>query len=235
MHRLMMTSETYKMASSFAHPANLEKDPTNVALWRFPLRRLEGEAIRDIILSASGQLNVEAGGPPFFPSIPKALRESYRAGKWELTLEEPSNWRRSVYSYWKRGLKYPMFEVHDQPDPNVTCERRNTTTVPTQALTLSNNEFVLIQARNFAERVMREASSETEKQVQTLYRVALSRAPDQEELKNALSFVQRQRDYHLKLKPASSSEGSSASGMALAALTDLAHVMLNSNEFVYIN
>jgi uncharacterized protein DUF1553/uncharacterized protein DUF1549/cytochrome c len=235
MHRLVMTSDAYKMASTFAPSANLEKDPTNVALWRFPLRRLEGEAIRDIILSASGQLNLEAGGPPFFPSIPKALRESYRAGKWELTREEPSNWRRSVYSYWKRGLKYPMFEVHDQPDPNVTCERRNTTTVPTQALTLSNNEFVLIQAKYFAERVAREAGPDAEKQIQILFRVALSRAPDQRELKSALSFVQRQQDYHLKLKPASSSEGSSPGGTALAALTDLAHVMLNSNEFVYIN
>ena len=235
MHRLVMTSETYKMASTFAPSANLEKDPTNVALWRFPLRRLEGEAIRDIILSASGQLNLEAGGPPFFPSIPKALRESYRAGKWELTKEEPSNWRRSVYSYWKRGLKYPMFEVHDQPDPNVTCERRNTTTVPTQALTLSNNEFVLIQAKYFAERVVRDAGDGTEKQIETLYRLALSRRPDQQELKSAVAFVQKQRDYHSKLEPASGNEASSTSGVALAALTDLAHVMLNSNEFVYIN
>jgi hypothetical protein len=82
---------------------------------------------------------------------------------------------------------------------------------------------------------MREAGSETEKQIHTLYRVALSRAPDQSELKSALSFVQKQRDYHLKMQPASSSEGTSASRVALAALTDLAHVMLNSNEFVYIN
>jgi len=236
MHRLLMTSQTYKMASAFANSLNLERDPTNSALWRFPLRRLEGEAIRDIILSASGQLNLEAGGPPFFPAIPKALRESYRAGKWELTTEEPSNWRRGIYSYWKRGLKYPMFEVHDQPDPNVTCERRNTTTVPTQALTLSNNEFVLIQARYFAKRVVRDAGDGTEKQIQTLYRVALSRAPDEEELKSALSFVQKQRDYHLKREPASGSEAiRSVSDVNLASLTDLAHVMLNSNEFVYIN
>ena len=65
--------------------------------------------------------------------------------------------------------------------------------------------------------------------------MALSRRARSEELKNALSFVQKQRDYHLKLEPASGSEASSASGVALAALTDLAHVMLNSNEFVYIN
>lgn len=235
MHRLIMTSETYQMASTFAPPANLEKDPTNVLLWRFPLRRLEGEAIRDIILSASGQLSLEAGGPPFFPAIPKALRESYRAGKWELTQEGPSNWRRSVYTYWKRGLKYPMFEVHDQPDPNVTCERRNTTTVPTQALTLSNNEFVLIQARYFAERVAREGGDTAEKQIETLYRIALSRAPDQEELKSAVSFLQKQQSYHLTLQSTSGSERGSASGLALAALTDLAHVLLNSNEFVYVN
>ena len=82
---------------------------------------------------------------------------------------------------------------------------------------------------------MREAGSEPEQQIQALYRVALSRAPDQGELKSGMSFVQKQRDYHLKLQPASSSEGNSASGVALAALTDLAHVMLNSNEFVYIN
>jgi hypothetical protein len=235
MHRLIMTSETYKIASTFAPLANLEKDPTNVALWRFPLRRLEGEAIRDIILSASGQLKLEAEGPPFFPAIPKALRESYRAGKWELTQEEPSNWRRSIYSYWKRGLKYPMFEVHDQPDPNVTCERSNTTTVPTQALTLSNNEFVLIQSRYFAERVAREAGDGTEKQITALYRIALSRAPDREELRSALSFVQKQRDYHSKLQPNSGSRGDSPNSSGLAALVDLAHVMLNSNEFVYIN
>ena len=82
---------------------------------------------------------------------------------------------------------------------------------------------------------MREAGSDIEMQIQTLYRVALSRAPDQGELKGALSFVQRQQDYYLKLEPASGSEGNSPSVVALAALTDLAHVMLNSNEFVYIN
>ncbi len=235
MHRLMMTSETYRMASTFAPSANLEKDPTNLALWRFPLRRLEGEAIRDVILAASGQLNLEAGGPPFFPSIPKALRESYRAGKWELTQEEPSNWRRSVYSYWKRGLKYPMFEVHDQPDSNVTCERRNTTTVPTQALTLSNNEFVLLQGKYFAERVMRDAGDGLEEQIQVLYRIALSRRPDPTELKSARSFVEKQREYHAGQTVPSSSEAGLANRVALAALTDLAHVMLNSNEFVYIN
>lgn len=227
MHRLIMNSETYKTASSFASATNLEKDPTNIQLWRFPLRRLEAEAIRDVILSASGQLNLEAGGKPFFPAIPKSVRESYLQGKWVMTQEESATWRRSIYAYWKRGLKYPLFEVYDQPDPNVTCERRNTTTVPTQALTLLNNEFVLIQARYFAERVRREAGDDPAQQIQTLYRIALSRAPDVQELASNSTFLQQQRAYHTTR--AASTEA------IIAALVDLAHVMLNANEFVYIN
>ncbi len=227
MHRLIMTSQTYRMTSGFYQAPNLEKDPTNTYLWRFPLRRLEAEAIRDAILSASGKINLEAGGEAFFPSIPKSVREGYRQGKWVLTKEEPATWRRSVYTYWKRGLKYPMFEVHDQPDLNVTCEKRNVTTVPTQALTLLNNEFVLLQARHFAERVALASGEDPAKQIAALYRIALSRAPAAGELASYLAFFQKQREYHAGRSP----EG----GPALAALTDVAHVVLNSNEFVYIN
>jgi len=237
LHRLIMNSETYQMASSFSEAAsitNREKDPTNVYLWRFPLRRLEAEAIRDAILSASGQLNRQAGGQPFFPSIPQSVREGFRQGKWVLTKEEPATWRRSVYAYWKRGLKYPMFDVHDQPDPNVTCEKRNVTTVPTQALTLLNNEFVLIQARHFAERVRREAGSDPVEQVRALYRIALSREPDRKEMDSILAFLRKQRDYHIA-RASAGSGADSADSVALGALTDLAHVMLNANEFVYLN
>jgi len=227
MHRMIMNSETYQQASSASQAANLEKDPTNIHLWRFPLRRLEAEAIRDVILSASGQINLQAGGQPFFPAIPKSVRESYLQGKWVMTREEPSTWRRSVYAYWKRGLKYPMFEVHDQPDPNVTCEMRNTTTVPTQALTLLNNEFVLVQARYLAERVAGEAGSDPARQILALYRIALSREPSRKEMGQNLDFLLKQRDYH--------AAKASGSNYTLSALTDLSHVMLNANEFVYIN
>ncbi len=235
MHRLMMNSETYKMASSFYQAADMEKDPTDVYLWRFPLRRLEAEAIRDVILSASGKINLEAGGLPFFPSIPKTVREGYRQGTWVLTKEEPSTWRRSVYTYWKRGLKYPMFEVLDQPDLNVTCERRNTTTVPTQALTLLNNEFVLLQARYFAERVLQDAGSDPAKQITALYRIALSRGPTQKEMDSYLAFFQKQRDYHVARASSPGAATTSAGSADLAALTDVAHVVMNANEFVYIN
>ena len=121
------------------------------------------------------------------------MREGYRQGKWILTKEEPATWRRSVYSYWKRGLKYPMFDVHDQPDQNVTSEKRNITTVPTQALTLLNNEFVLLQARHLAERVMREAGQRCDSQDRALYRIALSREPTPKEMAQLSGFPRKQR------------------------------------------
>ena len=226
MHRLLMNSEAYQMASAFDHPGNRATDPAEKHLWRFPERRLEAEVIRDIVLDASGKLNREIGGEPFFPPIPEAVRLSFPKGKWVVAEQGPAVWRRSIYSYWKRGLRYPMFEVFDQPDPNVTCERRNRTTVPTQALTLLNNEFVLEQAKYFAERVAAEADGDAEARIRHAYQIALSRGPDQDELDRNLSFLGKQAAYH-RARGELDSEG--------AALLDLCDVILNLSEFVYLN
>jgi hypothetical protein len=226
MHRLMLTSQAYQLESSFYREANFTKDPEDVYLWRFPIRRVEGEVIRDMILSASGQLNLQAGGPPFFPAIPAAARvETARVGKWIMTKEEPATWRRSVYSYWKRSRKTPMFEVFDQPDTMVSCERRGFTTVPTQALTLLNDEFVLLQSKYFAARVSREGGGSPEGAIQAAYRIALSRAPTSKELAESLDFVEKRRAHHAS-KP--------SGDPALLALTDFCNVILNLNEFVYV-
>ncbi len=221
MQRLIMTSETYKMASAFYQPADMEKDPTNVYLWRFPIHRLEAEIIRDTILDASGDLNLKAGGPAFFPSIPLSVRADQPRGTWELTKEGPDTWRRSIYAYVKRGLKYPMFEVYDLPDLNTTCERRAVSTVPTQALTMLNNEFMLMQADHFAQRVFEQAGNNPEAQVKTMYRIALSRDPTATELASNVAFLKKM------------STGT-VEKAALSALTDLAHVTLNLNEFAYV-
>jgi Protein of unknown function (DUF1553) len=168
---------------------------------------------------------LQAGGPPFFPAVPKAAYvEVARVGKWVLTKEEPSTWRRSIYSYWKRARKSPMFEVFDQPDTMVTCDRRNTTTVPTQALTLLNDEFVLLQSRYFAARVRQTSEGSTE-QIKSAYRIALSREPTQNELSGSVQFIEKQRAHHAR---------KAAADPALSALTDLCHVILNLNEFVYV-
>lgn len=227
--RLIMTSQTYQMASAYYNEKDLAKDANDVYLWRFPLQRVEAEVIRDIILTASGQLNLKAGGPPFFPAVPAAVREDVKKiGRWELTKEEPGTWRRSIYSYFKRAMKYPMFEVLDEPDSNISCERRSVTTVPTQALTLMNDEFVLIQARFFAERVRRLAGDDPASQIKTAYLIALSREPSASELEGNLRFLDRQRAYH-------SSRPALKENATQPALTDLCAVVLNLNEFVYIN
>ncbi len=219
MHRLMMTSETYQMASSHANPAAAKADPENKLLWRFRQRRLEGEVIRDVILDAAGNLNLQAGGPGFFPPIPDEVRESFPKGKWDAAEPGPENWRRSVYTYAKRGLRYPFFEVFDLPNMNVSCERRTTTTVPTQALTLLNNQFTLRQARYFAERVAALAD-DAEARIREAYQITMSRPPTDQELEANLDFLRQQEAYH--------------DGDALAALTDLCDVILNLNEFLYV-
>jgi hypothetical protein len=234
MQRLILTSQTYRSASSFYNAENIEKDPTNVFLWRYPVRRVEAEVIRDMILSASGQINLEAGGPPFFPATPVRVREGYRQGRWELTAEGPATWRRSIYSYWKRGMKFPMFDVHDQPDQNITTEKRNVSTVPTQALTLLNNEFTLLQAQYLADRVSKEAGAAPEEQVRALYRIALSRQPGGNELSTSLEFLSREREFQSAASGSGSGESPERSP-ELSALTRLAHAMLNLNEFVYIH
>jgi hypothetical protein len=227
MQKLIMTSETYKMASAFYQAGDLEKDPTDIYLWRFPIRRMEAEVLRDAVLDTSGDLNLQAGGPPFFPSIPISVRADQPRGVWDLTKEGPDTWRRSVYAYVKRGLKYPMFEVYDLPDLNVTCERRAVSTVPTQALTMLNNEFILIQADHFARRVMARAGEDPIAQIKTMYEIAFSRQPSAKEIAANSAFLEKQRK-------AAISAGMEEHKAALSALTDLAHVALNVNEFVYI-
>jgi len=233
MHHLIMNSETYKMASDYYLPANAEKDSTNQFLWRFPVKRLEAEIIRDAVLSASGDINFQAGGKPFFPPVPEAVTSQVPTkGKWEKTNEDPSTWRRSIYAYVKRNLKYPMFEVFDQPDAALSCERREVTTVPTQALTLFNNEFFLLQAKHFAERVSREAGTDPASQIKLVYRIAFSREPSARELNQGVEFLKKQGVGQAIVGQAISSPANVSSSTALA---EFAHVIFNTNEFLYIN
>ena len=219
MHRLIMNSETYKMASAYYQAEAAAHDPTDEFLWRFPVKRMEAEIIRDAILSASKDLNLEAGGPAFFPPVPKSVvAGASMRGTWELTKDGPSTWRRSIYASVKRNLKYPMFDVFDQPNASLSCERRDVTTVPTQALILFNNETYLEQAQHIANRVAREAGSDPAAEVKLLYRIAFSRDPAAKELQQALDFLK-----------------SPSGGGQLTPLAELAHVVINSNEFVYIN
>jgi hypothetical protein len=210
LHRLIMTSSAYKMASQFENPGNLAKDPANDALWRFRMQRLDAEIVRDEMLAVSGALNREMYGPSVFPKLQEAVLHTMNKGIWEPEEDGPKVWRRSIYVYRKRGLPFPMFEVFDLPDQNITCSRRNVSTVPTQALTLLNDDFVLRQAQLFANRMAESAPGDSRAQIRMAYGIALSRPPTSEEMRLALGFLSKQK------------------------LVDLSHVLFNLNEFVYV-
>jgi hypothetical protein len=210
LHRLLMTSRAYRLSSQFAEPANLKNDADNLYWWRFRAQRLEAEALRDSILAIAGTLKGEMGGPAIFPELPQDVLASMKHGIWKQGEDGPDVWRRSVYIYRKRGLPFPFFETFDLPDQNVSCGRRNVSTVPTQALTLVNNEWVLKQAGFLAERIAREAPDGLSAQVGRGYELALGRPPDADERRLALEFLREH------------------------ALADFAHVLLNLNEFVYL-
>jgi hypothetical protein len=209
MHRLMMTSEAYQMASAFEQTANREKDPQNQYLWRFHAQRLDAEIVRDAVLAASGGINLAVGGQPVFPPLPKELLTEANHGIWKTQPDGPEVWRRSVYVYRKRGLAFPMFQVFDLPEQNTTSAARYVSTVPTQALTMLNDAFVLRHAQLFADRVKKEAGDDPSRQVDLAYRIALTRPPTETELAIALETTRA------------------------GSLVDLTHVLLNLNEFVY--
>jgi hypothetical protein len=210
MQRLIMTSEAYRMASKYEDAGSEAKDPENRGLWRFPIQRLDAEAVRDVIMAASGTLDLTMGGPPVFPHIPGEILASMTEGIWKKQEDGPQSWRRSVYVYRKRGLPLPMFEVFDLPDQNTSCGRRNVSTVPTQALTLLNDEFVLRQAKLFADRVQEAAPGVPARQVDLAYRIALARPPREDEAGLAMEFLQKR------------------------SLADFTHVLFNLNEFLYV-
>jgi hypothetical protein len=198
--------------SSVDIPANVAIDPENRMFWRAPRVRLEAEIIRDGILAVSGSLDRTIGGPSIFPYIDPDLFEESSRRTWRgRPDDDPSTWRRSIYVFLKRSIRYPMFETFDQPNLINSIDRRNRTTIAPQALILMNNGMVLAQARQFADRLRREAGDDVDKQVDRAFRLALARPPDAFERRTSAEFVRR----------------------ASTGLVDLCHALMNLNEFVF--
>ena len=211
MHRLMLTSAAYQMAS-IDIPANINIDPENRMFWRMPRVRLEAEIIRDEILDVSGSLDRTIGGPAIFPYIDPDLFEKSSRRDWRgVPDSDPSTWRRSLYIFSKRSIRYPMFETFDQPNLVNSTDRRNRTTLATQALILMNNQMVRFQAGQLAARVKKEAGPDGAKQVARAIELALGRAADAVEKKRGLEMVKAGPD----------------------GLAQFCHLLFNLNEFVY--
>ena len=209
MHRLMLRSRAYRMSSDDI-ASNMTIDSQNHMFWRMPRQRVEAEIVRDLILAAAGTLDPEMGGPNIFPYIDPDLFEKSSKRDWPgLPDDDPSTWRRSLYVYSKRSIRYPMFESFDQPNLINSVDRRNRSTVAPQALILMNNAFVLFHAGEFARRLEREAGVDVQAQVQRGFLVALSRLPDGAELQMSVDYVQRE------------------------GLAGFCHILFNLNEFLY--
>ena len=216
LHRLILTSETYRQLSTPREAAE-QADPENQLLWRYPYRRLDVEAIRDSMLATAGNLNRQMHGPAVFLPIPAAAIEAHtdKQSAWKADAE-PKIDRRTVYAYVKRTLLVPMLETLDFCDTTQSTERRAITSVAPQALTLFNGEFTNRQAERFADRLIREGRDDTTKQITLAFNTALARDPTTQEMKSLQTFL--------------SSEQATREN-----LVQMCRVILNLNEFVYPN
>jgi len=238
MHRLIVTSRTYQQASWFTNEANSKKDPENHLLWKMPLQRLEGEAVRDSILTVAGSLNLKMGGPGIFPEVDPEILRGAAYQVWPKTTDGPEMWRRSVYITQMRSITAPILDLFDPPDSISSCARRNVTTVAPQALQLLNNRFVTNQSEIFAERLMNEMGRDLTAQIDRGFRLALGRAAEPREAKAALLFAERQREFHRQRRVELEQQGvdpAEISAPDKAALIDFCHALINLNEFVYVN
>lgn len=222
MHRLLLTSNTYRMSSTF-NAAGYAQDPLNNLCWRFDPRRLRAEEVRDSILAVNGTLNLDRMyGPSIYPRLPaEVLAGQSRPGEGWKTSSPEEERRRSIYIHIKRSLQVPLLAAFDVADTDFTCPERFVSTQPTQALGMLNSEFMGEQARLLAESVQRTAGDELSAQVrETLQRVT-QRQPTPADVERGLKLIAALQ---------------SQDGLSLdEARRYFSLVALNLNAFVYVD
>ncbi len=205
LHRQILLSETYQQSNQI-HDRGLQVDKDCRLLWRFPSRRLEGEAIRDSLLAVNGQLNLEMGGPGFdFFKTRGGL-----SGFPPVETFGPPELRRMIYSHKIRMEPVPVFGAFDCPDAGQAMPRRSSSTTAIQALNLFNSPFVTEQAQVFASRIESEQPDSVANQVDRAFRLALGRPPHANEKAASLSVAQTH------------------------GLATVCRVLFNSNEFLFL-
>lgn len=191
LHRMIMLSNTYRMASVHPLAERYEQlDSGNHLLWRQNRRRLDADALRDSMLAVSGELNLKMGGRGFFPTVSSEALEglSRKGAEWTPSTPDEQR-RRTVYMFLKRALLMPLLTTFDFGDTTQPLGQRDVTIVPTQALTLLNNDFVHERAAGLAERVERDTQGAVEGQVTRAWALALGRPPTARERATALRHV----------------------------------------------
>jgi hypothetical protein len=216
LHRMILSSATYQQSSVAAGARKFTSKPEirnpkseidSSLLSHFTLRRLEAEAVRDAMLSVSGQLNPQMGGPGFRPFKVTVSGSHF----YELTDPIGSEFnRRTLYRMSIQSGKDPLLDSLDCPDPSTRTPARGMTTTPLQSLGLMNNAFVQRQCRHFAERLQREAGENRAAQIKLAYRLAFGREPRADETKQSIALARAH------------------------GLESVCWVLLNASEFLYV-
>ena len=215
LHRMILHSGAYRQASASQTEAK-HVDPQNRLLWKFPLRRLDADCVRDACLAASGRLDRRAGGP-YVPT------ERLATGEVVVSADVDGASRRGIYLQQRRSQVLSMLDVFDAPAVVTNCTRRATSTTPLQALTLLNSDFVDRCAAALADRVSKETGSNPADRVARAFLLVLGRGPRESERTAALRFLREQQ-----------AEYADASDPHQHAWVDFCRALLASNAFLYV-
>ena len=221
MIRYIATSEAFKR-STINELEPSEKDPNNIFLASFPIRRLESEAIRDGILAASESMDATLYGPP----IPTYLTDFMGGrGKPEQSGPLDGDGRRSIYQEVRRNFLEPMMTTFDRPIPFTTFGRRDVTNVPAQSLILMNDPFVIAQSKILAEKLLAQELS-FEERIEWIYMRTFSRKATAKEIENTAQFI-------ATIEAMKKMEGDT-DNLDLEVWKEYCHSIFNLKEFIYL-
>ena len=207
LHRLILTSATWKQSSSLRSDA-MQIDADNRFLWRKSPLRLEAEDIRDTMLVITNKLDRQTGGRGY-----RDMRHFQFKGSnfYDPLVEgDESVWRRTIYRFSPRGGRNPFLDTFDCPDPSAAAQKRANTTTPLQALALMNNDLIFRMSDALAERTKAEAGVHPRSQITYLTELAMGRSASEEDMQLGEPFIQEH------------------------GLNAYCRVLLNSNEFLFI-
>lgn len=274
LHRLIMGSKAYQQVSQTKNIQLKNRvDPENILLSCFNPRRLEAEEIRDAMLKVSGELNLAVGGIPTRPEINQeiALQPRHTMGSIAMAYQpsptQAARNRRTIYAEKIRNLPDPFLRVFNQAPSEVSCERRNSSTVAPQAFTLLNSKQLRDRAIAFALRLEKEGVKTIEQRIQLAAQLCWNRPMDAKELTQSIDYLQTMEEYHqanpaqavsyptsVKRKMFEEMTGEPFEYVeeldvfrnyqpdtkdadvspSTRALADLAMVLFNTNEFLYV-